>query len=202
MQGRRLAVTLTLCAVLGGCAWFDSLFGGGSGDTSSVDKPAPAAEPTALADAGDRLARAPGSGPADAPQIALLPGYLADFEAGLSLGGGLDGAVYRVPEPTVALPPLPDRRPDRVPATSAAAPVAIVVPVALTSAAADRDAAFEAGVRLAGTPLSDVIRASKNPTLTSLTVPAGGDEPYSLADALRDAQWRSDTARRLDALFQ
>ena len=201
MQGRRLAVTLTLCAVLGGCAWFDSLFGGGSGDTSSVDKPLPAAEPTALADAGERAARAPGSGPADAPQIALLPGYLADFEAGLSLGGGLDGAVYEVPEPAVALPPLPDRRPDRVPATSAAAPVAVVVPVALTSAATDRDAAFEAGARLAGTPLSDVIRASKTPTLTALAVPPG-DEAYSLADALRDAQWRSDTARRLDALFQ
>lgn len=201
MQGRRLAVTLTLCAVLGGCAWFDSFLGGGSGDTSSVDKPLPAAEPTALADAGDRAARTPGSGPADAPQIALLPGYLADFEAGLSLGGGLDGAVYEVPEPAVALPPLPDRRPARAPTKSTAAPVVTVVPVALTSAATDRDAAFEAGARLAGTPLSGVIRASRTPTLTVLAVPPG-DEAYSLADALRDAQWRSDTARRLDALFQ
>lgn len=200
MRGHRLAVIVALSALLGGCAWFESLFGTESDDTAAVEAPPTADAPRALVEWSSKgeVESAAASSPAAAPQVALLPGYLADFETGLNLGGGLDTAPRHAPEvrptPAVSWPPVPARRPDGGSASA-------IVPAALTVDAAAREVDFAAGARLAGTPLSQVIRTSATPSLTPLVVPLG-EESYSLADALRDAKWRRETARRLETMFR
>lgn len=192
MQGHRLAVTLALGTLLYGCAWFGSIFGDGTEDASAVDARAVAADPGVLAEASTESDPVDVADPAAGSQLAMLPGYLTDYQTGLNLGRDLGALPWNMPEtspePGAALAPLPVRRP-------------VAVTVALTPDDQAREAAFAAGVRLAGTPLSQVIRAPAMPILTPLELPPG-QESYSLADALRDVQWRSDTARRLETLFR
>lgn len=204
MQGHRLAATLVLGAVLGGCTWFESLFGNRSDDASAVEAASVAAASEALAESRADEKPAGAADPAAAPQLALLPGYLADFETGLNLGRDLGALPWKMPkassEPAIAVPPLPARRPAAFPAVSHAA---AIVPVALTFDEDSRDVDFAAGARLVGTPLSQVMRTSVTPALALTPLePPPGQESYSLADALRDAQWRSETARRLETMFR
>jgi len=192
LQGHRLAVTLALGTLLYGCAWFGSIFGDGTEDASAVDARAVATDSGVLAEASTESDPADVADPAAGSQWTMLPGYLTDYQTGLNLGHDLGALPWNMPEtapePGSALAPLPVRRP-------------VAVTVALAPDDQAREAAFEAGARLAGTPLSQVIRAPAMPILTPLELPAR-QESYSLADALRDVQWRSDTARRLETLFR
>lgn len=187
MQGRRLAVIVALSALLGGCVWFESLVGGGSDDSSAAAPPAEAAASNTDA-----------KGPADAPQMALLVSYMTDFQVGLDLSGGADRQSRAAAVPARTVPPLPVQRPAIIPAAFSPASVGSLAEGPESEL---READFKAGLRFAGTPLTEVLRNSSRPSAAPLAMPLDPDG-YSLADALRDAQWRSETARRLETLFR